>query len=210
MFGSAGQWGDQPECPRSRAWILRSVDSGRTWPERKEVKTWDSPARFFCELFVLPLSDTHFLAATRVDGDIARQFAGAPPIEVGKGAGGETDEAMVLMESHDGGVTWSDFRTFLGYSAVHVHMIKLQDGRLLAVYRRRFLPYGVGAVISADNGKTWDVAHPLIVGVRPSCFGGWPTSLQLRDGTILTTRAFMTWPDALFEATRWEVSGTGR
>ena len=205
MFGSAYTGPPQATSPRSRAWRLRSFDGGLSWPERKEVSTWNSPESFFSEVFILPFSDTHFLAATRVVGDLARRIANAPPIGIGKGAGGETDECMVLMDSHDGGLTWANFRTFLGYSAVHVHMIKLADGRLLSVFRRRFLPYGVGAVISDDNGKTWNLASPMIVSLRPTGYGGWPTSLQLRDGTILTTQAWMTWPDAIFEATRWKV-----
>lgn len=205
MFGSARSGAPGAASPRNRSWRLRSFDGGLTWPERKDVATWDSSESFFSEVFILPFSDTHFLAATRVEGDVARRIANAPPIGIGKGAGGETDEAMVLMDSHDGGLTWSNFRTFLGYSAVHVHMLKLADGRLLSVFRRRFLPYGVGGVLSEDNGKTWDLAHPIIVGVRPTCYGGWPTSLQLKDGTILTTRAWMTWPDAVFEAARWQV-----
>ena len=205
MFGSAGAAPPSAASARNRSWRLRSIDGGRTWPERKAVATWDSSESFFSEVFILPFSDTHLLAATRVEGHLARRIAKAPPIGIGLSAGGETDECMVLMDSHDGGLTWSNFRTFLGYSAVHVHMLKLTDGRLLSVFRRRFLPYGVGAVLSDDNGKTWDLANPIIVGVQPTCYGGWPTSLQLEDSTILTTRAWMIWPDAIFEAARWKV-----
>ena len=127
---------------------------------------------------------------------------------IGAGAGGETDEGMVLMESADAGLTWSAPRWMgLGYSAVHVQMIELSDGRLLAVFRRRFLPFGVEAVLSDNQGKIWDTAHPIIVGVRPTGYGGWPTSVELPDGKIVTTRAFMTWPEAVFEITRWRLPG---
>jgi len=205
-FGCAGTWAHEAGGPRATAWRLRSRDGGLTWPEREEVTTWDSPHVFFGEVDILPLSDTHFLAASRVTGDLARALAGAPPIGIGAGAGGETDEGMVLMESEDAGLHWSQpWWMGLGYSAVHAHLLKLADGRILCVYRRRFLPFGVAGVLSEDNGKTWDNEHPILLGVRPTAYGGWPTSLQLPDGTMLTTRAYMTWPGATFEAIRWQL-----
>ncbi len=205
-FGSTGIRGHKQDAPRATAWRLRSYDGGLTWPECEKVAVWDSSHNFFGEVYILPFSDTHFLAATRITGDAARAIAGAPPIGVGGGAGGETDEGMVLMESHDAGLHWSAPRWMdLGYSAVHVHLLKLADGRILCVYRRRFLPFGVAAVLSEDNGKTWDTQHPIILGTRPTAYGGWPTSIELADGTILTTRAYMTWPGATFEAIRWQL-----
>ena len=205
MFGCRGTYRAGAGGDRTVAWRLRSCDGGLTW-ERREVSGWDDPAPFFAEAFFLPFSDTHFLAAVRVNGKFARTFAGAPPIELGEGKGDETDEGMVLMESDDGGLHWTPPRWMgLGYSAVHVHMLKLQDGRILAVFRRRFLPFGVGGVFSHDNGKTWDHERPVLLGVRPTCYGGWPTSIQLPDGTMLTTRAYMTWPGATFEVIRWQL-----
>jgi len=110
------------------------------------------------------------------------------------------------MESHDAGLHWSEpWWMGLGYSAVHVHLLKLTDGRILCVYRRRFLPFGVAAVLSEDNGKTWDTQHPIILGTYPTSYGGWPTSIELSDSTIFTTHAYMTWPGATFEAIRWQL-----
>ena len=205
MFGFTGTEEPTPESPCTTAWRLRSFDGGLTWPERKEIETWNNPAPFLCEVNVLAFSDTNFLAATRVNGPLARKIAGAPPIEIGEGGGLETDECMVLMNSTDGGLHWSNFRTFLGYSDVHVHLLQLSDGRLLCVYRRRFLPFGVAAVVSDDQGQTWDLDHPLLIGTRPTCYGGWPSSLELADGSILTNRAWMRWPDSIFEVTRWRL-----
>ncbi len=167
---------------------------------------WDSSHAFFDEASILPLSDTHFLAASRVTGDFARRLANAPPIGIGAGAGGEVDEGMVLMESEDAGLHWSAPRWMgLGYSAVHAHLLKLTDGRILCVYRRRFLPFGVAGVLSEDNGKTWNNDHPILLGVCPTTYGGWPMSIQLPDGAMLTTRAYMTWPGATFEVVRWQL-----
>ena len=200
MFGSTGCHQCGGKEPRTTAWRLRSRDGGLTWPERDEVTTWDSPSRFFCEVFILPLSDTHFLAAVRVSGSFAREMAKAPPIGIGAGAGSETDEGMVSIESFDAGLTWSAPRWMnLGYSATHAHFLKLADGRILCVYRRHFLPFGLGAVLSEDNGKTWDTDHPIVLDVHSTCYTGWPTSVQFEDGTILTT-----WARDGFHAIRWQ------
>jgi len=146
------------------------------------------------------------LAATRVQGEFARKFAGAPPIGIGAGAGdrSETDEGMVLMESHDAGLSWSPPRWMgLGYSVTHAHLLKLADGRILCVYRRNFLPFGAAAVLSEDNGKTWDTEHPILLGAWATCYIGWPTSIQLPNGSVLTTWSW-SWPDTT-EAIRWEL-----
>ena len=213
-FGCKGVHGcdveNASDLPRTTAWRLRSTDGGLTWPARHEIPTWDSPEHFMAEPFVLPFSDRHFLAATRVGGDFARKFAGAPPIGVGAGAGGETDEGMVTMESFDAGLTWSEPRWMgLPYSAVHAYLTPLADGRILCSYRRRFLNFGVAAVLSEDQGRTWDTARPMLVGVRPTGYGGWPTTLQLEDGTLLTGRGFMIWPEAIYETIRWRLLDVG-
>ena len=203
MFGSQGNWHAGAGAPQTVAWRLRSGDAGLHWT-RDEVTTWEDPAPFFTEAFFLAFSDTRILAATRVNGAFARRCAGAPPIELGRGD--ETDEGMVLMESEDGGLHWTTPRWMgLGYSAVHAHLLRLRDGRILCVYRRRFLPFGVAGVFSSDNGRTWDHEHPILLGTRPTAYGGWPTSIQLPDDTMLTTRGFMNWPDATFEIVRWQL-----
>ncbi len=200
MFGSKGKWGHKVDGPRTIAWRLRSRDGGLTW-ERDEVATWDSPMLFFCEVNLLPFSDTHFLAASRVSGDLTRALAGAPPIGIGAGAGGETDEGIVLMESEDAGLSWSAPRWMgLGYSVTHPHMLKLADGRILCVYRRHFVPFGLGAVLSEDNGKTWNTDRPILLDVHTTCYTGWPTSVQFADGTVLTT-----WASNAFHAIRWQL-----
>ena len=206
-FGFKGVWGDQPNAPRATAWRLRSVDGGLTWPHRDEVSTWESSQMFLAEASILAFSDTHFLASARAGGNVVRRLAGAPPIGIGRGAGGETDEGMVVMESQDGGLTWSKPRWMgLGYSAVHSQLTRLADGRILCTYRRRFLPFGVSAVLSSDNGKTWDNDHPILLGSRPTAYGGWPTTLQLPDGTMLTCRGYIwQWPQPRFEIIRWHL-----
>jgi len=64
--------------------------------------------------------------------------------------------------SKDDGLTWSaPVKTPIwGFPA---DLIRLKDGRLLCSYGYRRAPMGIRASLSSDNGKTWDVAHELIL-----------------------------------------------
>lgn len=87
-------------------------------------------------------------------------------------------------ESRDGGRTWSPIRLLetWGYPP---HLIRLQDGRLLAVYGHRRAPYGQRACLSQDHGQTWGPGIAL-VDDAPDGDLGYPSSAQLGDGSILT------------------------
>ncbi len=62
----------------------------------------------------------------------------------------------------------------------------LQNGNLLLVHGNRNKPYGVGAAISHDSGKTWESDKRLMVAwtsLNTDC--GYPSVVQLDDGTIV-------------------------
>ena len=120
--------------------------------------------------------------------------------------------------SDDGGRTWSHpLRTPIwGYPP---HLLKLRDGRILCSYGYRRDPMGIRAVLSADNGKTWDMDNVIILrddGGAPGQFRkegetgsgdlGYPISTQLSDGSILTAY-YITLSDGIThsETTRWEI-----
>ena len=65
----------------------------------------------------------------------------------------------------------------------HGQMVELADGRLVLSHDRRY-PYDRGETIgrvSEDGGKTW-----LRKGYHISDGSGYPTSVALNDGTIVT------------------------
>jgi hypothetical protein len=66
------------------------------------------------------------------------------------------------------------------------HLLLLKDGRVLLTYgiRNRGL-YGVGARISADDGESWGPPG-LLVDLHGATDGGYPSSVQAIDGTIVT------------------------
>ena len=125
---------------------------------------------------------------------------------------------LVQRWSDDGGITWSyPVRCdFWGYPA---HLLRLRDGRVLCAYGYRREPMGVRAVLSEDDGNTWDTANGIVLrddgGTanrmredRSSAGGdvGYPVSTQLADGSILTVY-YITLADGITHAaaTRWEL-----
>jgi hypothetical protein len=65
-------------------------------------------------------------------------------------------------------------------------LLQLADSRILLVYGTRTRgQYGVAARLSADEGRTWS-APILLVDLEDAGDGGYPSSVQLDDGTIVT------------------------
>ena len=90
-------------------------------------------------------------------------------------------------ESMDGG------RTF---TALHPIGVELQggspphllyhEGMLISVYARRAEPHQLRAAFSRDGGETWDCDNVIAALPDPHADLGYPTSVVLRDGRILT------------------------
>ena len=115
------------------------------------------------------------------------------------------DDRIYALEvwSEDGGKTWTQpvEAAFQGYPN---HLLKLRDGRILCTFGYRRKPMGVRALISEDQGNTWDLdceyvlrddagttsnAWPAEKHAQPG-FGssdvGYPMSAELADGRIVT------------------------
>ena len=130
--------------------------------------------------------------------------------------------AGYLLESwsEDGGVTWSQpLRTDIrGYPP---HLLRLQDGRLLCCVTYRWEPMGIRAVLSEDNGKSWDVANTIVLrddaGSSSTLWPnhetrlggsdvGYPNTVQFDDGTLFTCY-WITLQDGVTHvaATKWRL-----
>ncbi len=187
-FASVGNDTCDSSTPRSKAWIFRSCDGGLTWPDYREITAWDRPEPMFGEASIVRLGNSHLLAAFRVEGGHVIGNTPAPrglPYPAGDESGGH----MLLMNSEDNGVHWTEPREFLNYSEVHGYLTMLKDGRILCTYANYHLPFGIEAILSNDQGKTWDKQHPIQLAVAADMWTGWPTSLQLPDGSIITSYA---------------------
>lgn len=102
------------------------------------------------------------------------------------GRTGERGHSTDIYASDDDAKTWRLLATPTAPNQHPGDLLKLADGRvLLTVGDRRPESFGVAGLLSADGGKTWTAAAPLVTGIlnRDS---GYPSSVQLKDGIIVT------------------------
>lgn len=121
--------------------------------------------------------------------------------------GGE-NEAIYMTYSDDYGKTWVPYwkTEMIGHP---VDLIQLNDGRIMATYGirndRHAQPGGIRACFSNDNGKTWDISTE--VQIRNDFLNwdvGYPESLQLPDGKILTVYYFNLFQKYFIGGTFWK------
>jgi len=197
-------------------WVIRSKDSGHTWgePIRTEVTTPHGPSQLSDGRILFVGQRPHEshgkpydvgIQESRDDG-LTWQTVGTFPVPDGahmlthdechvvECAGGDLvvgfrdcfePHRMRQAKSTDGGLTWSEphVTPVHGYPP---HLIRLRNGWLLAVYGKRWSPYGEYACVSRDDGATWDMDHEVQLAGAPNGDLGYPASVQLDDGTIWT------------------------
>ena len=157
-----------------RPTVYESRDQGDTWKQiarvRQDPETWKSRYAFLSEQHAVEVKPNHIVALSRY-----RQKGGS-------------DIRLRQMESLDGGLSWSTPRP-TGMPGYPAHLLRLDNGWLLASYGRRIAPMGERACISKDEGKTWDVHNEIVLSnAVPQNSGdlGYPSSVQLPDGSIWT------------------------
>ena len=171
VYGSGDRAGDGGNGLGQSEWV-RSQDGGYTWSDPLVI------APRYNETSILPLPDGRLLAATRSDdkGDIG------------------------TCVSSDGGITWTAPQTLTAPREHPPDLLLLADGRVLLTYGRRIAPFGVRAMVSHDLGTSWATDQKIVLAADPTSTDcGYPSSVQLTDGSILTayyaveSRGF--WPE---------------
>lgn len=93
-----------------------------------------------------------------------------------------------MYYSDDGGGTWA-FRSRINDFGAPTSLVRMRDGRLVAVYGYRLPPYGVRAAVSEDEGLTWE---PEII-VRDdggSWDLGYPQAIESTRGKVMVVYYF--------------------
>ncbi|MBO5222456.1 MAG: exo-alpha-sialidase [Clostridia bacterium] len=88
--------------------------------------------------------------------------------------------------SRDGGRTWTPPERILDpLAGAPPHILRHSSGKLISVVARREAPFGIRALVSCDDGKTWEgyyeVYHDPI-----SPDSGYPATVELKDGSLQT------------------------
>ncbi len=150
--------------------VLRSDDNGQSWGNATLIAANTN------ETSVIHMPDNRLLAFLRTENaDFSR------------------DGTVVLSQSHGLGRTWSEP---IQLTRPHQHPADaclLASGNLLMTYGNRLGELAVGAMISRDGGRTWDREGRVVLAaetmtLRGKQFGdcGYPSTVQLDDGTIVT------------------------
>ncbi len=176
---AGGHWPQTPE----QAVIRFSFDKGQTWNDEVAVPEWQG----FNEVALCRASNGDIVAACR--SHMPRWYAGRSDYYSGLG----------VSVSEDGGKTWSQVTMLYTFGRHHPCMIVAANGELVMTHVVRlgypgdaegFPQYGIEAVVSPDNGRTWDIGHHFVLNKwSGAVFRDAPqstSSVILPDGWILT------------------------
>jgi hypothetical protein len=139
------------------ALVYVSSDDGKTWQLRSVI------GKDLNETTLLALPDGRLLASART----------------------AHDQHLELFESPDAGRSWRPLGPVSLPMQITSHLLRLRDGRILLAYGNRCPNnFGVDARLSRDGGYTW--GPPIRVADMPLSDGGYPSSVQLADGRVVT------------------------
>ena len=154
---------------QDRVFLVRSTDAGRSWGEPSTV-AYDPENRIgFHEPPMIRLSSGKLLSVMRTN---------------------DADGYLYQAFSTDDGWVWQGLKR----TAMWGHpcnLLELRSGRILCTYGYRREPFGVRAAISDDEGATWDMENEIVIrddGLHGDL--GYPASIQLQDGRILSVYYF--------------------
>lgn len=175
-------YGSQKPEDKDSSWILRSTDYGETWQ--------------LIQVGLKPDLDLN-------EPEIIETKSGRLLIVMRTGTG--VDHLWQAI-SDDKGATWHDLKD-TGVQGHPPDLLRLHDGRILLSCGFRHPSPGIRAVVSSDEGETWDLQH--VYSLRADGGGndlGYPHSVQLKDGTVVTVYYFFE-PGGMqyIACTRWRV-----
>jgi len=154
---------------------IKSFDGGETWVDMGDIPTDDDACNYH-EPHVVELPSGKLIGLIRYQ---------KPRKKKNNIIGMKFDDFYIYQtESEDGGKTWTKAHP-TGVYGSPPHVIRHSSGALVCVYGYRKEPYGIRAMISDDEGKTWNSDIVLRDdGINTDL--GYPASIELKDGSIFT------------------------
>lgn len=197
-----GQWPDAYE-----AVLYWSADGGRTWSDGFRSTSWKTEMEWKGKRYLRGVSEG--AVARAANGDlVAALRIDVPPRYYADGQKAHVDfddslEGLGVSRSSDNGKTWSPLAMLFEAGRHHAHLIPLPGGQMVMTYivrvdvaEGRLASYrrGCEALVSRDNGRTWDLGHRYILDGFNFFDGkkwfhgetGHLCSTLLKDGRILT------------------------
>jgi hypothetical protein len=150
--------------------LITSRDNGETWGNERVLST------LMDEAALLRCKNGKWLATLRTASKLSE-------MRFLPGGGGGF---LQLFKSMDEGKSWSEPIQISVNGQAPSNLLELKDGNILLTYGSRTEGlFGVIARLSKDAGESWSKPYTLIsVPNEVDC--GYPSSVQLEDGTIVT------------------------
>ena len=164
LYSYVEEGGEDPNVPLSerqhRSYIYRSRDGGKSWGDRSLIATGLN------ETNLVSLKSGKLLAILREQEK--------PP--------GRT----ALSESTDGGRNWSPPRFITAAGEHPATLVQMENGTIVLSYGVRHPPFGAQAILSSDDGQSWDRKNKIMIGFNSWGGGGYPCTIRLDSGYLLT------------------------
>ncbi len=161
------------ETDAVKAYRLNTADGSMEYLGEIENVVVDGNKALSCEPYAFELEDGTILAHIRV------QYY---PIKL---------YTLYQSKSCDGGKTWTKPKRILPMSGgAPAHLLKHSSGLLVCTYGFRgdptgTAPFGIRVMFSRDNGETWSTSEDIYENDF-SLDLGYPTTVELKDGSLLT------------------------
>jgi sialidase-1 len=169
-----GTWTDMGNAIITAA---RSQDGGRTWRTLGRVPLYPKTVGDnYHEPHVVELPSGKLIGAIRMEN--------GGGVDLERDAGIRGGMSIMMTDSDDGGLTWSDPRP-LNFHGGPPHLLRHSSGVLVLTYGYRLAPFGQRVAFSRDDGATWD--HDWIIrDDGPDGDLGYPSTVELADGSLFT------------------------